>query len=110
MLHAGMGGCKAERRKTLGERVDNNFNMVHKCTCGTREGVAMKLVDWIRDNRVKRAEFAAEIDLSQGMLSRICNGYLPSPAAMIRIAAATKGAVLPNDFFEGLPTREDRAA
>ena len=85
--------------------------MVHKCTHGNRwEDVAMKLVDWIRANGVRRAEFAETIELSQGMLSRICNGYQPSPAVMMRIAAATKGAVLPNDFFEGLPIREDKAA
>jgi transcriptional regulator with XRE-family HTH domain len=80
---------------------------VRKCW----EDAEMRLRDWIKTNGTTQTELAAMVDLSPGMMSRICNGYLPSPAAMIRIAAATKGAVLPNDFFENLPiSREDKAA
>ena len=70
----------------------------------------MKLRKWMRANDVTQGDLANQVGLSQAMLSRICNGYQPSPAVMMRIAVATKGAVLPNDFFEGLPIREDKAA
>jgi transcriptional regulator with XRE-family HTH domain len=84
------------------------------CICMGMLGLAeddMKFRAWMRMADITQGELAPKIGLSQAMLSRIYNGYVPSPAVMQRIAVITKGAVLPNDFFDDLPvSRKNKAA
>lgn len=68
----------------------------------------MKLDDWLRRENVARKEFAKRADLSPATITALCN----DPAAWIsreaaeRIAAATGGAVTPNDFLGLAPARD----
>lgn len=61
----------------------------------------MKLDPWLRLNKVSRSEFARRAGLSPASITALCN----DPDAWIsresaeRIAAATQGAVTPNDFI-----------
>jgi 3,4-dihydroxy 2-butanone 4-phosphate synthase/GTP cyclohydrolase II len=61
----------------------------------------MKLADWLTRTRTKRVDFAADVGLSPASITLLCN----DDAAWIsretagRIAAATGGAVTPNDFL-----------
>jgi DNA-binding transcriptional regulator YdaS (Cro superfamily) len=60
----------------------------------------MKLRDWMKDNDVRQGAFADEIGISQAALSMLCTGKRrPSAEMMHIIAVATKGSVMPNDFF-----------
>jgi transcriptional regulator with XRE-family HTH domain len=61
----------------------------------------MKLRDWIKSTKMRQADFAAKIDMDQSAISLLCNGRAqPSVETMRRIAIATRGEVMPNDFFE----------
>ena len=60
----------------------------------------MKLRDWLRREKVSQAEMAAKLEIAQATVSRICKGDYPGPDTMRRIAIVTKGAVMPNDFFD----------
>ena len=61
----------------------------------------MKLKEWMRKNKVRQDVFAEEIGVTQSALSKICCGArTPLAGTMYRIAIATKGAVMPNDFFD----------
>lgn len=61
----------------------------------------MKLDAWLRQNKIARSAFAKQVGLSPASVTALCN----DPAAWIsresaeRIAAATDGAVTPNDFL-----------
>ncbi|MFJ5370273.1 3,4-dihydroxy-2-butanone-4-phosphate synthase [Bosea sp. CER48] len=61
----------------------------------------MKLDAWLRQNKIARSAFAKQVGLSPASVTALCN----DPAAWIsresaeRIAAATGGAVTPNDFL-----------
>ncbi|QEL25705.1 3,4-dihydroxy-2-butanone-4-phosphate synthase [Bosea sp. F3-2] len=61
----------------------------------------MKLDVWLRQNKIARSAFAKQVGLSPASVTALCN----DPAAWIsresaeRIAAATGGAVTPNDFL-----------
>lgn len=61
----------------------------------------MKLDVWLRQNKIARSAFARQVGLSPASVTALCN----DPAAWIsresaeRIAAATGGAVTPNDFL-----------
>lgn len=61
----------------------------------------MKLDVWLRQNKIARSAFAKQVGLSPASVTALCN----DPAAWIsresaeRIAAATAGAVTPNDFL-----------
>jgi 3,4-dihydroxy 2-butanone 4-phosphate synthase/GTP cyclohydrolase II len=68
----------------------------------------MKLDAWLRQNRIARSAFAKQVGLSPASVTALCN----DPAAWIsresaeRIAAATGGAVTPNDFLGLIGPRE----
>ena len=71
----------------------------------------MKLRDWIRSKRMKQSEFAALIGMDQSAISLLCNERAqPSMETMRRIAIATKGDVMPNDFFDFGDELEKKAA
>lgn len=61
----------------------------------------MKLDVWLRQHKIARSAFAKQVGLSPASVTALCN----DPAAWIsresaeRIAAATGGAVTPNDFL-----------
>jgi 3,4-dihydroxy 2-butanone 4-phosphate synthase/GTP cyclohydrolase II len=59
----------------------------------------MKIAVWLKLNRIGRSEFAAMIGVSKGYVTQLCDGAHPSMAMAERIAAATNGAVTPNDFI-----------
>ncbi|MGO9420046.1 3,4-dihydroxy-2-butanone-4-phosphate synthase [Roseiarcus sp.] len=66
----------------------------------------MKLVVWLRQKGVSRAEFARRIGVSPGAVTLICRGdgaWLSRETAE-RIVAETDGAVTPNDFLLNPPT------
>ena len=64
--------------------------------------LAMKLDVWLRQTNTARSAFARQVGLSPASVTALCN----DPTAWIsresaeRIAAATGGAVTPNDFLE----------
>lgn len=60
----------------------------------------MKLADWLKENGVKRREFAARIGVSNGRVTQLCEeAAWPSRSVAERIAAVTGGAVTPDDFL-----------
>jgi transcriptional regulator with XRE-family HTH domain len=64
----------------------------------------MKLSAYLDLAKLDDAEFAAQVGCDRSTIYRIRKGDTrPSPALMIEIARETKGAVLPNDYFDGLP-------
>ena len=69
----------------------------------------MRLADWLRRNRVSRAEFARRLGVTPGAVTQICReeGAWLSRETAERIVAETGGAVTPNDFLSSaLKTRE----
>jgi 3,4-dihydroxy 2-butanone 4-phosphate synthase/GTP cyclohydrolase II len=63
----------------------------------------MKLAEWLKQNRMKRGDFARRIGVSPGAITQICN---QSDAWVSRdtaeaILQATAGAVTPNDLLAG---------
>ncbi len=63
----------------------------------------MTLDDWLTRTATKEDAFAARIGTSQAAVNRYRHGRrVPRPAVMVRIAAATGGAVTANDFHAGL--------
>lgn len=61
----------------------------------------MKLRDWIKSKGIRQADLAEQIGMDQSAISLLCNGRAqPSVETMRRIAIATKGEVMPNDFFD----------
>ena len=71
----------------------------------------MKLDDWLRRNRVTRAEFARRIGVSPGAVTQICreDGAWLSRETAERIVAETGGDVTPNDFLNGALARREGA-
>jgi 3,4-dihydroxy 2-butanone 4-phosphate synthase / GTP cyclohydrolase II len=65
----------------------------------------MKLGDWLKRNRVTRADFARRIGVSPGAVTLICreHGSWLSRETAERIVAETVGAVTPNDFLKAAP-------
>jgi DNA-binding transcriptional regulator YdaS (Cro superfamily) len=72
----------------------------------------MKLIDYLNAHDIGFAEFARRIGgVSRMTVQRYANGArMPRPDAMVRIIAATDGAVTPNDFFPYSPTKDAEAA
>ena len=63
----------------------------------------MKLKDWLQVRKVTQRELAAKVGIAQPSLSLFCTGRgYPTAETMRRIAIATEGEVMPNDFFDGL--------
>lgn len=61
----------------------------------------MKLASWLAKTKTKRVDFAARVGLSPASITQLCNDEAPwiSRDVATRIAAATDGAVTPNDFL-----------
>jgi transcriptional regulator with XRE-family HTH domain len=64
----------------------------------------MKLSAYLELAKLDDAEFAAKVGCDRSTIYRIRKGETrPTDALKIEIARETKGAVLPNDYFDGLP-------
>lgn len=60
----------------------------------------MKLVAWLAQHGVSQAAFAETIGSSQPQVARFAAGTrIPNRETMLRIVAATDGAVRPDDFY-----------
>ncbi|MGO4665106.1 3,4-dihydroxy-2-butanone-4-phosphate synthase [Bosea sp. 2RAB26] len=61
----------------------------------------MKLETWLRQNGMARSAFARQVGLSPASVTALCNDQSAwiSRESAERIAAATNGAVTPNDFL-----------
>jgi transcriptional regulator with XRE-family HTH domain len=76
----------------------------------------MKLRDYLASKSITAAEFGRRIKVSQAAITRYATGdRIPEPAIMRRIASATRGAVVPNDFYTAKrgsprPAKPNRAA
>lgn len=61
----------------------------------------MRLADWLKQNDVTQAQFAKDIDVSQGLISGYLDGSIwPGKDKAERIFKATNGDVTPTDFLE----------
>ncbi|MBB6250925.1 helix-turn-helix domain-containing protein [Nitrospirillum iridis] len=61
----------------------------------------MKLTDYLLAENITAAEFARRLGRSRSTIGRWCTGQRhPDAGAMRAIMEETKGAVMPNDFFE----------
>ena len=59
----------------------------------------MRLADWLKENDIRRRDFASRIGVSNGWVTWLCDGRAwPSREIAEKIAAETGGAVTPNDF------------
>ena len=64
----------------------------------------MRLHAYLELTKETDAEFAAKVGCDRSTIYRLRKGQTkPNPALMQEIARETKGAVLPNDYFDGLP-------
>jgi len=60
----------------------------------------MDLTSWLVEQKIKRTDFAARIDVSPSYVTALCNGSVwPGREVMERINLETAGAVTPNDFL-----------
>lgn len=60
----------------------------------------MKLSDWLRENGIKRKDFAALIGVGAPYMTELCaGGKWPGHDVAKRIEEETKGAVTPSDFY-----------
>ena len=60
----------------------------------------MKLATWLAKNKISPTEFARRIRKPQATISRYVNGdRIPERATMAVIKKATRGEVMPNDFY-----------
>src|ERR1700750_894059 len=66
----------------------------------------MQTSEWLRQPKSTRADFARAVEISPGRVTQLCEGDLPSLDLAERIAKATGGAVMPNDFVELLPSQQ----
>ena len=57
-----------------------------------------KLATYLRANGITQADFAPRIGITQGALSKLCNGGGASPETAIAIERATDGAVRVSDI------------
>lgn len=61
----------------------------------------MKLDEWIRQNRMRRATVARLLDISRGHLADLCSGRIwPGRKMALKIRRLTQGDVMPNDFLD----------
>ncbi len=66
----------------------------------------MKLRDWLKKEGIEAREFAPLIGRTPEAVRRYVTGdRIPDKDTMPLIAKATKGAVMPNDFFSIPPRR-----
>lgn len=67
-------------------------------------GEAVRLPGYLDITGEKQSAFAKRIKRPQSSVSRYLSGeVLPDRETMVRIALATGGMVMPNDFYDGLP-------
>ncbi len=60
----------------------------------------MKLDQWLSDNDESYGAFGRRIGLSRQAVHRYCTGQrIPRPKDMLKITAATSGAVVISDFY-----------
>ena len=61
----------------------------------------MKLKSYLKETGTSRADFASSIGVSEAAIARYVLGRrTPRGEEMVKIIAATSGAVMPNDFFD----------
>lgn len=71
----------------------------------------MRLQDYLDQQHVSPADFAASIGVSRQAVDRYRMGQrIPEPHVMVRIAEQTENAVQPNDFYDLRPSRSRRRA
>lgn len=69
----------------------------------------MKLDEYLKTRNITQADFAEKVGVEQATISRLMPrdgepaARKPSFDLMAKIAAATSGAVMPNDFMDDLP-------
>ena len=67
----------------------------------------MKLADYLTQEQLSDADFAAKVKCDRTTILRVRNGtHKPSASLMEAIAIETGGIVQPNDYFDGLPETE----
>lgn len=61
----------------------------------------MKLSDYLSEREIQRNDFARSVGVSPGWITSLCDGSKqPSLELAEKIALATGGAVMPNDFID----------
>ncbi|MCB1377405.1 MAG: 3,4-dihydroxy-2-butanone-4-phosphate synthase [Alphaproteobacteria bacterium] len=58
----------------------------------------MKLAEWLNNSRTSQSELARRIGVTQGRISQLVKGALPSLELAMKIAAATGNRVRPEEF------------
>lgn len=67
----------------------------------------MTLADYLNQHSINDDDFAAKIGRDRSSVFRLRKGsHKPPPDLMQKIAEVTDGAVLPNDWFDGLPIQD----
>lgn len=59
----------------------------------------MQLADWLRQTKTTQTDLAKAVGATQGRISQLLNGGMPSFALARRIAEVTDGQVTANDFL-----------
>jgi transcriptional regulator with XRE-family HTH domain len=71
-----------------------------------RRLIAMKLSAWLSETETRPAKLAKTLEVEQSTVSRWLNGSsIPTMDMMRRVAEATDGAVMPNDWMISPPGR-----
>ena len=67
-----------------------------------RQDADMKLADYLTANDIRPSAFAAQVGVPASTIIRLLKGERPSTGLelLAKIAAATNGKVMPNDFLE----------
>lgn len=60
--------------------------------------MAHKLATYLADNGITQSDFAAKIGITQGALSKLCNGGGASAETALAVERETAGAVRATDF------------
>lgn len=67
----------------------------------------MHLKDWMSENGKSDSDVALLVGRDRSIVSRLRRDELrPTAELMEKVAEITGGAVLPNDWFDGLPTEQ----
>ncbi len=60
----------------------------------------MKLIDYLKREKIRPVEFARQIGMSEGTISLLCHGKIwPKKGTAQKIVEATGGEVTPTDFL-----------
>ncbi len=61
----------------------------------------MQLADWLKENKIKRIDFAAQIGVSPQTITGWCDGaFWITKEKARKVFNATEGAVTPTDFMK----------